>query len=106
MFLGLMDPDPDPLVRGMDPDPTLDLDPSIIKKIVRKPWFLLVVTTVLFDFLSLKIYEFLSSKSKKQKNFKNGSTGPDPDPHQNVMDPQHCWIRSKMEREIRNQISI
>jgi hypothetical protein len=28
MFLGLLDPDPDPLVRGMDPDP--DLDPSII----------------------------------------------------------------------------
>ncbi len=33
MFLGL--PDPDPLVRGMDPDPALDpdTDPSIIKKI-------------------------------------------------------------------------
>jgi hypothetical protein len=28
MFLGLMDPDLDPLVRGMDPDP----DPSIIKQ--------------------------------------------------------------------------
>jgi hypothetical protein len=28
MFLGLMDPDPDSLVRGMDPDP----DPSIIKQ--------------------------------------------------------------------------
>ncbi len=27
MFLGLLDPDPDPLVRGMDPDP--DSDPSI-----------------------------------------------------------------------------
>jgi hypothetical protein len=26
--LGLVDPDPDPLVRGMDPDP----DPSIIKQ--------------------------------------------------------------------------
>jgi hypothetical protein len=37
MFLGLLDPDP--LVRGMDPDldPDLDPDPSIIKKnIVRK----------------------------------------------------------------------
>ncbi len=33
MFLGLLDPDPDPLVRGMDPDlgPALDPDPSIIK---------------------------------------------------------------------------
>jgi hypothetical protein len=28
MFLGLLDPDPDPLVSGMDPDP----DPSIIKQ--------------------------------------------------------------------------
>jgi hypothetical protein len=27
-FLGLLDPDLDPLVRGMDPDP----DPSIIKQ--------------------------------------------------------------------------
>jgi hypothetical protein len=32
MFLGLLDPDLDPLVRGMDPDPdpALDPDPSII----------------------------------------------------------------------------
>ncbi len=30
VFLGLLDPDPDPLVRGMDPDP--DLDPSNIKQ--------------------------------------------------------------------------
>jgi hypothetical protein len=28
VFFGLLDPDPDPLVRGMDPDP----DPSIIKQ--------------------------------------------------------------------------
>jgi hypothetical protein len=35
MFLGLLDPDPDPSVRGMDPDPALDPDPdpSIIKQI-------------------------------------------------------------------------
>ena len=31
MFLGLLDPDPDPLVRGMDPDPSI-----IMQKIVRK----------------------------------------------------------------------
>jgi hypothetical protein len=35
MFLGLLDPDPAPLVRGMDPDPDLapdqGLDPSTIK---------------------------------------------------------------------------
>ncbi len=33
MFLGLLDPDTDPLVRGMDPDPDAldpDPDPSII----------------------------------------------------------------------------
>ncbi len=32
VFLGLLDPDPDPLVTGMDPDPdpALDPDPSII----------------------------------------------------------------------------
>jgi hypothetical protein len=28
MFLGLLDPDPDPLVRGMEPNP----DPSIVKQ--------------------------------------------------------------------------
>jgi hypothetical protein len=28
MFLGLLDPDPDPLVRGLDPDPALDPDPD------------------------------------------------------------------------------
>jgi|LakMenEpi03Aug12_release.lakeMendotaPanAssembly.Ray.scaffolds.fasta_scaffold5700976_1 hypothetical protein len=28
---GLLDPDPDPPVRGMDPAPALDPDPSIIK---------------------------------------------------------------------------
>jgi hypothetical protein len=35
MFLGLLDPDPDQLIRGMDPDPdpALDPDPSIIKQI-------------------------------------------------------------------------
>ena len=30
MFFGLMDPDPDPLVRGMDPDPAPDH--SVIKQ--------------------------------------------------------------------------
>ncbi len=36
VFLGLLDPDPDPLVGGMDPDPApapcTDLDPSNIKQ--------------------------------------------------------------------------
>jgi hypothetical protein len=30
VFFGLPDPDSDPLVRCMDPDPALDPDPSII----------------------------------------------------------------------------
>ncbi len=34
MFLGLLDPHPDPSVRGMDPDP--DLDPSITKQKSKK----------------------------------------------------------------------
>jgi hypothetical protein len=32
MFLGLLDPDPDPLVIGSDTDPAPDSDPSIIKQ--------------------------------------------------------------------------
>jgi hypothetical protein len=36
VFWGL--PDPDPLVKGMDPDPdpAMDSDPSIIKQISKK----------------------------------------------------------------------
>ncbi len=32
VFLGLLDPDTDPLVRGMDRDPDPNLDPSNIKQ--------------------------------------------------------------------------
>jgi hypothetical protein len=32
MFLGLLDPDPDPLVRGVYPDPAPDPDSSITKQ--------------------------------------------------------------------------
>ncbi len=32
MFLGLLDPDLDPSVRGMNPDPAPDPDPSITKQ--------------------------------------------------------------------------
>jgi hypothetical protein len=39
MFLGLLDPDPDPLVRGMNPDP----DPALenYRKFKKKISFLL-----------------------------------------------------------------
>jgi hypothetical protein len=58
MFLGL--PDPDPLVRGMDPDP------SIIMRNSNKnldPFYFVT----LFDFLSLKNDVNVPSKSNKQK---------------------------------------
>jgi hypothetical protein len=66
VFFGL--PDPDPLVRGMDPDPALnpDPDPSIImqnnKKNLESYYFV-----TLFDFLSLKNNVNVPSKSNKQK---------------------------------------
>jgi hypothetical protein len=63
MFLGLLDPDPDPLVRGIDPDP------SIIKqKSQENPWGLLFC-----DFLSLKNYVNEPSKSNMPKNLCHGS---------------------------------
>jgi hypothetical protein len=57
MFLGLLDPDPDPLVRDMDPDPSITK-----QKIVRKtPWLLLLCD--FFGFLSLKNDVNVPSKS-------------------------------------------
>ena len=45
MFLGLLDPDPDPLVRGMDPDPLVrgmdpdpDSDPAPDPSIIKQLW--------------------------------------------------------------------
>jgi hypothetical protein len=68
MFLGL--PDPDPLVRGLDldPDPALDPDPdpSIIMQKSKKNLDSYYFET-LFDFLSLKNYVNVASKSNKQK---------------------------------------
>jgi hypothetical protein len=65
MFLGL--PNPDPLVRGTDPDP------SIIKaRIVRKT----LIPTVLrlhYDFLFSKNYVNAASKSNKQKNLEKNN---------------------------------
>ncbi len=63
MFFGL--PDPDPLVRGRDPDP--DPDPSIIIENNKKNHESYYFAT-LFDFLSLKNYVNVPSKSNKQKN--------------------------------------
>jgi hypothetical protein len=70
MFLGL--PDPDPLVRGMDPDrdPALDPDPdpstvSSCKNSKKNLDSYYFVTH--FDFLSLKNSVIVASKSNKQK---------------------------------------
>jgi hypothetical protein len=60
MFLGL--PDPDQLVRCMDPDP----DPSIIMRKYEKNLDSYYFVT-LFDFLSLKNDVSVASKSNKQK---------------------------------------
>jgi hypothetical protein len=68
VFLGLQDPDPDALVRGLDPDPALDPDPdpSIImqnsKKNLDSYYFV-----ILFEFLSLKNDVNVASKSHKQQ---------------------------------------
>jgi hypothetical protein len=65
MFLGL--PDPDPLVRGMDPDP----DPSIMQKKISKKNLDSYYFVTLFDILSLKNDVNVPSKSNKQKNVLN-----------------------------------
>jgi hypothetical protein len=60
MFLALRDPNPDPLVRGMDPDHQA--------KIVRKT-LIPTVLLLLFDFLSLKNDVNVPSESNMKKNF-------------------------------------
>jgi hypothetical protein len=62
MFLGL--PDPDPLVRSMDPDP----DPSIFMQNSKNSLDSYYFVT-LFYFLSLKNDVNIASKSNKQKKF-------------------------------------
>ncbi len=68
MFLGLQDPDP--LVRGMDPDPDPaldpDPDPSIIMQKSKKNLDSYYFKT-LFEFLSLNNDVNVASKSHKQK---------------------------------------
>jgi hypothetical protein len=70
MFLGLLDPGPDPLVRGTDPDPATDPDPSFIKKKLVRKTLIPTVLWLLFDFLSFKNDVNVPSNSIKQKNFK------------------------------------
>jgi hypothetical protein len=65
MFLGLPDPDKDPLVRGMDPDPDPDPHLSSCKNSKKNLDSYYFVT--LFDFLSLKNDINVPSKSIKQQ---------------------------------------
>jgi hypothetical protein len=65
MFLGLQDPDPDPLVRGMDPLRIWILLSSCKNSKKNLDYFFFVT---LFDFLSLKNDVNVPSKSNKQKN--------------------------------------
>jgi hypothetical protein len=66
MFSGL--PDPDPLVRGVDPDT------SIVEQNSKK---------------NLDSYCFVTFIGLISISQGHGSADPDPDPHQNVMDPEH-----------------
>jgi hypothetical protein len=69
IFLGLLDPDPDPLVRGMYPAP--NPDPSIItgkNTVVRKSMISTVLTSF-FDILSLKNYVTCTFKKYYAENF-------------------------------------
>ena len=61
MLLGLPDPYPDPFVRGMDPDLSINMKNS--KKNLDSFYFV-----TLFDFLSLKNDVNVPSNSNKHKN--------------------------------------
>ncbi len=86
VFLGLLDPDPNPFI--------------IKQKWWEKSWFLLFcdffltfylwkITFLLAFWRSMMKIEGSGSASGSISQ-RHGSAGPDPDRHQNVMDPQHC----------------
>jgi hypothetical protein len=68
MFLGLLDPDPDPVVRGLDSAP----DPFIIKQNSKKNLipYLDTVLWLLYDFLYLKNDVNVALKSNKPNSKK------------------------------------
>jgi hypothetical protein len=118
MFLGLPDPDLDPLVRGMDQDTSLIKQNS--KKNLDSYCFV-----ISFGFVISENDVNVPSKSNKQKTYikkffffvdllevndENRGSGSapgygsapgficqrhgsaNPDPHQNVMDPEYCFL--------------
>ncbi len=64
MFLGLLDPDPNPLVRCTDPDPYMYHQAKLVRKTLIP-----TVLLLLFDFLSLKNDVNVISKSYKLNFF-------------------------------------
>jgi hypothetical protein len=85
MFLGL--PDPDPIVRGMDPDP----DPFIIMQNSKKNLDSYYFVT-LFDFLSLKNDVMYLQKVTSRKNPHPLVRGMDPRIRIQIH-PNMSWIR-------------
>jgi hypothetical protein len=73
VFFGLPDPEPDPLVRGMNPDPDPALDPdrylSSCKNNKKNLESYYCVT--LFDFLSLRSNVNVPSKTSRNNCVKN-----------------------------------
>ncbi len=62
MFLGLLDPDPDSLVKGTDLSGYFCHQAKLVRKTL-----ILTVLRLLYDFLSLKNDVNVVSKSNKQK---------------------------------------
>jgi hypothetical protein len=96
MFLGL--PDPDPLVRGVDPD----LDPYIIllsSSKNSKKNLILTVLWLLLDFFFFLLASWRSFTKIAGSGSESGSISQrhgstDPDPYQNFMGPERgSWIR-------------
>jgi hypothetical protein len=112
MFLGLLDPHPDPLFICMDPPP----DPSINKQKVKKKLDLYCSVTSLWLFIFLKNDVNLSSKRNKHNNLRKKNIfcwcleghwrkEQDPDPLVKGTDPM-IWIRTKMSRIERIRIPL
>ncbi len=115
VFLYLRDPDPDPLVRGMDPDPYTIKQKIKISTVLwllfdflpLKIQHIILVINFLYSFLRKYLQKVICRKTfflisflwaswrSMMKIEGSGSISqrhgsPDPDPHQNVMNPQHC----------------
>jgi len=61
MFLGLLDPEPDPLVRGMDPDPSIS---SVTFKMPTKK--IVLKSFSVYYFLKVLLHHFSKVKSQKE----------------------------------------